>query len=435
VASYDIWSSFGFSDNPYSQETLPASDLGDRLLAGRKSQIAIAQRLVGTRGSTPTFEGPVGAGKTSLLNVAVYRMYAQSMQDEDRTLWLPAAETIQPRLDADEFEAEAYRIILQTLIRHKDDFFRVGLTELDLSQLSTWLTAPEYQSWSAGAGALGFSGNAGGGREPNTSDGFLRSGFPAAIRDLLHRAYANGSGGVVLILDNLEIVGQVSAARNQLDVLRDRVLNVPGVRWVLCGSRGTVSRARIQRLSGVFQAPQTIEPLSEDEVVNAVSLRIQEYGSAAAIAPLTPSAFRFLYRVLNRNLRDSMNWAQSFSHWILAQYPDLVFPSDADREDLLQAWLTEQAENSVRSAGQIQNRVWQFFDSLCEHGGSTPSSALEGDYGFEHQQQGTNAVTQLANANLVVRETDPEDGTRTINNVTADGWLVYFYRSDFSAAN
>jgi len=35
-------------------------------------------------------------------------------------------------------------------------------------------------------------------------------------------------------------------------------------------------------------------------------------------------------------------------------------------------------------------------------------------------------------AGLVVREIDPENGSRTINAVTAIGWLVYFYRAGFA---
>lgn len=432
MPSFDIWSNFGFSNNPYSQETLPATDVGDRLLAGRSALIDEAQRLIGTRGTTPTFEGPIGAGKTSLLNVAIYRMYDACIRDKDKTLWLPAAETIQPNIDASVFEAEAYRIVLQTLIKHKDDFFRVGLPELNLGKLDTWLNTPEYESWSGGGGGFGFSAEAGHGHEPNTTDGFLKSGFPAAIRSVLAEGFRGGSGGVVLILDNLEIVGQISAARNQLDVLRDRVLSVPGVRWVLCGSRGTVSRARIQRLSGFFAAPEIISPLLENEVVDAVQRRIIEFGSSTSVAPLSPDAFRVLYRVLNRNLRDSMSWAQKFSHWLMTQHPEQDFPDEAQRMELLEAWLAEQAQRSLESAQAIQPRIWQFFDQLCENGGSVASSQLEDVYGFEHQQQGTNGITQLVNANLVVRESDPEDGTKTINAVTADGWMVFFSRSGFN---
>lgn len=56
------------------------------------------------------------------------------------------------------------------------------------------------------------------------------------------------------MLDNLEIVQTAGEARARLDELRDRLFNIPQLRWVLCESRGIVSRARTERLSGVFQA-------------------------------------------------------------------------------------------------------------------------------------------------------------------------------------
>jgi hypothetical protein len=41
------------------------------------------------------------------------------------------------------------------------------------------------------------------------------------------------------------------------------------------------------------------------------------------------------------------------------------------------------------------------------------------------------AVSALVDANLVVREVDPDNGSRTVNAITALGWLVFFYRTNF----
>ena len=112
----------------------------------------------------------------------------------------------------------------------------------------------------AGGGIPVLNASAGGGHEPNTSEGFTRGGLPAAIRQILADAYSGGSGGVICILDNLELAGRVGDATKMLDILRDRVLGVPGIRWVLCGSRGIVSRARTQRLSGEFMPPTRTRP-------------------------------------------------------------------------------------------------------------------------------------------------------------------------------
>jgi len=44
-----------------------------------------------------------------------------------------------------------------------------------------------------------------------------------------------------------------------------------------------------------------------------------------------------------------------------------------------------------------------------------------------------NAVTALAAANLIVRETDPENASRSLTSVTPQGWLVYFHRNGYEA--
>jgi hypothetical protein len=200
---------------------------------------------------------------------------------------------------------------------------------------------------------------------------------------------------------------------------------------VLCGSRGIVSRARTQRLSGEFMPPTRIPALTEDAAVEAVRRRIERFGSYVAVAPLTPEGFRTLYRVLNQNLRDTMTWAQAFSLWLRSQFPAHDFPNEAGRTDYLMTWLAYEAEKASDTV-RAQPAAWTFFDRICREGkGRAASSEFETKYGFEDQQQGSGYVTAFANANLIVREIDPEDGRATINTVTAEGWLVFFHRNNY----
>lgn len=431
MALFDIWPKYGFDGNPYSQKTLPATAEGAALLAGRDDLLADAMERIASDSASPTFEGPVGAGKTSLLNVAAYKLLEASTDARARELWLPAVGTIQIRLDGDEFEAEVYRIVLQTLIQHADKFEYVGLKAPNLGALEHWLTKPEYKSWQAGGGVPILNLSGGGGHEPNTSEGFAKGGLPAAIRQVLADAYDGNPGGVVCILDNLELAGKVGDATKMLDILRDRVLGAPGIRWVLCGSRGIVSRARTQRLSGEFMPPTRIPVLTEDAAVEAVRRRIERYGNEGAIPPLTPESFRTLYRVLNQNLRDTMTWAQNFSFWLRGQFSDGSFPDESGRAEYLMIWLAEEAEKATATV-RAQPAAWTFFERICREGnGRAASSEFETKYGFEDQQQGSGYVTVFANANLMVREVDPEDGRATINTVTAEGWLVFFHRNGY----
>ncbi|MWV76023.1 hypothetical protein [Rathayibacter rathayi] len=426
MTAFDIWPDFGFSRNPYSQETLPPTEEGSTLLAGRVEALQNVQKRIGSSGAFLSVEGPIGAGKTSLLNVAIYKMYQATRTEGRAELWVPATKSFQPREDADEFEADLYRTLLQTIIRYKDDFWKAGLKTPDPAALDKWLNSPAYKNWSGSAGSFGV----GQGQEPNSSEGFLKSGLPQAVNDLLAEIYGeNGTGGIVCVLDNLEIVGQVGLARDRLDELRDRVFNIPHVHWVLCGSRGMVSRARTQRLSGTFAAAFPLLPLTEDEAIEAIKRRVQHFGTSTALPPLTPEGFRFLYRALNKNLRDAMTWAQQFSHWLHEEYPSLNFPAPDDRDDFAQAWLGEQAELASKEARTAQPRQWTLFRDLCASGGQAGSSEYE-KYGFQKQQQFVEAVRVFVAANLMAREVDPEDGSRTINSVTASGWLVYFFQNN-----
>ena len=94
-------------------------------------------------------------------------------------------------------------------------------------------------------------------------------------------------------------------------------------------------------------------------------------------------------------------------------------------------WLAYEAEKASDTV-RAQPAAWTFFDRICREGkGRAASSEFETKYGFEDQQQGSGYVTAFANANLIVREIDPEDGRATINTVTAEGWLVSFHRNNY----
>lgn len=433
MAIFGVWSRFGFRENPYSEATLPPEESGHRLLVGRDTEILDIQTRIGSAGTHPSVEGPVGAGKTSLLNVASYRMARHCLDVASKELYLPAKERFQPQTDAAAFELKVFQVVAQTLLQWQESFEAVGLARPNLALLDGWLNDPEYGGWQAGGGIGVLSGNYGRSAEANTSEGFSRSGFPEAVRRALAEAFPAGSGGVICIMDNLEILETTGAARKALDELRDRVFNIPQLRWVLCGSRGIVSRARSERLSGIFQAPIIVRKLPDDDAVAAIRTRIEYFGDDDAVAPVTPQGFDFIYRALNRNMRDSLAHAQEFSQWLATQYPrGSQLPDEEGRNDLLEAWLAERASDAYNDASKnVQPRHWQFFQDACAAGGRLGSSEFA-SFGFEHQQQMTGAVSSLVAANLMVRETDPEDGTRTLNSVTSLGWLVYFYRSGFN---
>ena len=172
-------------------------------------------------------------------------------------------------------------------------------------------------------------------------------------------------------------------------------------------------------------------PLTDDAAIELIARRLGYYGDDGAYPPVPPEAFEFLYRALHFNLRDALAHAQQFSDWL---YGDFIatgrdLPAPQDRQPLLEAWLTEQAERA-EGAARLQPRVWTFFDTLADDGGRCRAADWE-RFDFGTQQQMGRAVTDLETAKLVIRETDPENATRNIHSITPQGWLVCFKRNGF----
>lgn len=432
MSLFGIWPFFGFVRNPYNQDALTPDEIGDFLLVGRDDVVSDLQMRLGSGGVQPSVEGPIGVGKSSLIAVTSYRMARHCLQERAGELYLPADAFFQASDRIDELEAEVYRVVAQTLISNRDSFVVAGLPEPNIDDLEQWLNQANYSFTSGGATFAGTGATVAHGSEPNTAEGFRQSGFAALVRGELDRCFpTEESGAIICVLDNLELLNQTSLARDVLDQLRDRVFTNPHLRWVLCGSRGLVSRARSQRLSGVFQRPLIIAPLDTEATVELVARRIERFGKdGAAVPPVTPTGFRHIYDVLNLNLRDALARAQDFAHWLYRQYlaKGRALPDQDELDQLMRSWLLDQAKAAYSAAGGVQQRAWRLFDEIAARGGRAGSAEYE-SFDFINQQQMSNAVTQLVDVNLVVRERDPDDATRTINAITAEGWLVSHFRS------
>ena len=374
MAHFSIWPQFGFRENPYDNEGLPGNEVGHQLLVGRDTEVAEIQRAIGSGGTHPSVEGAAGIGKTSLLSVAGYRMLRRSLDEESGTLYLPARSFFQATESPVEFEEEVFREVAQTMIDNADAFRRAALEVPNVSDLNKWLNSSQYRTGSATA--AGFGG--GMGSTPNTGTGFASSGFPTIVRAELARCFpTSGAGAMICVLDNLELLQTSHQARETLEALRDPVFKTRGLRWVLCGARGIVSRARSERLSGFFAAPMKLGPLPDADAIELIRRRITIFGDQGSYAPVPPSAFEFLYRAVHFNLRDALAHAQQFADWIYSEFvaTGKELPAKEERQPYLESWLTMQAEEAELGATGVQPRVWQFFDSLARDGGRCRASA------------------------------------------------------------
>src|ERR1035437_6097548 len=142
MSLFSIWASFGLTENPYSHATLAADEVGDRLLAGRDQETAVLHMALGSGGSHPTVEGPVGSGKSSLISVSTYRMTQRCLEAKARQLYIATPKFFQVTADLQSFETDVYLALAQTLVRNVKAFSAVGLDEPNVGALGKWLNAP-----------------------------------------------------------------------------------------------------------------------------------------------------------------------------------------------------------------------------------------------------------------------------------------------------
>jgi hypothetical protein len=108
---------WGFSDNPFQTTALPASKLGETLLVGRDSELSQLQLRLCNPPKLPTIEGLNGVGKTSLVNVATFKLFQEHLEDKKNPLFIPCRRSFQlsGSLNVAEFKDQVLREVAQTL--------------------------------------------------------------------------------------------------------------------------------------------------------------------------------------------------------------------------------------------------------------------------------------------------------------------------------
>lgn len=424
-----IWQELGFSGNPYDSRPLRATQEGDRLMIGRDMESHTLRSQIENTTLHPTLEGANGVGKTSLVLVNAYRLMEERKMNVDAPTWLPIDKILQVHTDADRLYRDALMAVGQALISHEAFLADCGIATANLDAVRDWLNNPLIQGGGGGFQILGNGVNADVSREANTGDGFVASGLEELVKAALLQTFPDESdGGLIGIIDNVELLGRSNEARSVLERVRDTVLEIPRVRWVLCGALGIVrSAVTSPRLEGRVGTPIEILPVADDWIEPLVAARIQHYALRDDATPtLDPSAFRHLYDVCNHNLRDALKYAQSFSVWLDVE--SHIGEPDSFRE-YLEIWLAEEADKIVRAIS-LQPRAWRFFDDLAAAGGTCAPSD-NAVFGFNTAQQMRTNFVALERASLVKAEIDEDDLRRRTVNLTDKGWVVNYARRGF----
>lgn len=429
-----LWNDLGFSDNPYSTRPVPGDELGESLLVGRDVELRRLARYLRSSDTHPTLEGPNGVGKTSLTSVASYRAKREWVEGVHQQALIPAGEPFQLTPDdaLPEFKRRVFFRVAQAFIDNHEKLRNRGFSVPDIDRINQWLNSPIIGGRSLGLSLTGAGGlNAGTTASANSSAGFTEAGFAAAVTGWLRDCFpTNASGGFICVIDNLELLETSRSARALLEALRDEVLGVQGLRWVLCGARGIVrSAASSPRLQGVLAEPINLDPIGEEHIQPLITARLNAFKiDVSPVAPVEPQGFEHLFKVGNRNLRNAFKYSEDFSFWA-ADHGLEKLPSE-DKYHLLEAWMAETSDNYLRDTTGVGRRAWEVFDALVQKGGATSPSEYA-EFGFESNQAMRPHLRALEEANMIESAIDESDNRRKTISVTPRGWIVNYRRSGF----
>lgn len=417
----DIYQEWGFASNPFETSALPPNNLGDNLLIGREEEVNKLLRRIFNSSQYTTIEGANGVGKTSLVNVAVYRAMMKFITSTSGQLLIPCNDRFQlTNRNAQDFEISVYRSLAQTLIDARARFEGVNWPET--KAIEKWLNNPQLDSYQASLASLGGGITS----ETNTSEGFERSGFIDTVKGWLNQVFPDPSiGGIVCIIDNLELLQTSRQARAMLEEIRDGVLAIPGTRWVLCGALGIVrSVAASPRLDGYLHAPIEVKGFDETLAVDVYTSRSNAFSnSESTYLPLLAEDFELLYDILNNNIRSTLSYAGRYCMWAA----DHTLPStEEEKKELFKTWLDIETHSTYDDARkQIRQRAWQLFNTVTEGEGAFSP----GDYAifdFNSAEALRPHVKDLEDNGLLVSSQDETDQRRKLIQVTPKGWAVAY---------
>jgi hypothetical protein len=432
---------------------------GERLLVGRDEDIRLVAQRLHKHGKITCLDGHVGVGKTSLVNVAAFQCFKAYLAGETPQLLIPSLTAYQLKKEAnvDQFCTEVFQGVAQTLLRYASDLKHFDLPAgLSLPHLNAWLNSPVVEHLNAKGGvgvSIGVSGIAqvsakgelGTTSQVNQSAGFAQSGFDAVVRQWLNEIFAvQGNGGVVCIIDNIELLETGVGARRTLEALRDKLFTVNGLRWVFCGANGVIhSLAASPRLTAFLSTPivdvKNIHPSTIPALIRA---RLQEFSTdpdkAEDALPIDMDDLKHLYFLVNSNLRDLLALADEYCEYCATSGQPLRVREK--KQAKFEKWIQKATVDRYQAlVSRISSNAWAVLDiAMSKQFGGTFGA---GDYDSFNQnskvsfEKSTFArwLRDLVKLGLLSKSIDEEqadeDGfTRDVFTVTAKGALVHYAR-------
>ena len=455
----DPYAMIGLTENPFIVHALSPDEIGERLLVGRDNDILLVAQRLHKHGKITCLDGHVGVGKTSLVNVAAYKCYKAYLAGETSQLLIPSIVSFQLKKDGnvDDFCSEVFRGVAQALLKYSAELRHFELPiSLSLPHLNAWLNSPIVQHLNVSGGAgltigvpgfaqMSANGGAATSNQVNQSSGFSQSGFDSLIRQWLNEIFAvQGNGGVVCIIDNIELLETAASARRMLEALRDKLFTVNGLRWVFCGANGVIhSLAASPRLTAFLSTPVIdVKNIHPSTIPMLIRARLAEFASDATKVedslPVDLDDLKYLYFLVNSNLRDLLGLADEYcEHCATAGQPIRIREK---KQAKFEKWLHKATvDRYLALSSRISSNAWAVLDIAM----SKQFSGTFGTGDYESFNQNSTVsierstfarwLRDLVKLGLLSKSIDEdqseEEGfSRDVFTVTAKGALVQYAR-------
>ena len=416
-----IYEEWGFNDHPFTPQSLPPTQLGKRLLIGRAKELKSLTRNVETSTKLATVEGLNGIGKTSVVNVAAYDLYRTHIDDGKGRLFIPCRRTFQLGLQTSlsDFSAHVFMEVAQTLIERARDLKAPG-NWAETAHVDRWLNSPQSATFSAQIGGFGGGTSV----KWNTTVGFEQSGFRKQVTEWLQQIFpTQRDGGVICVIDNLELLRESDRVKSVLEELRDDLFSVPGLKWVLCGALGIVrGAASSPRLNSYLHRPLEVGEIEGGYTSDLLQSRKDAFGipGQQVYLPLDNAEFELLYRVMRGNLRDILANADTYCQRVV-DYPLPQTPEE--KVQLFEQWMNEEGDETMKVfRADLQPRSINVFRTACTLGAFSPSDFAK--FNANSAQALRPHIKALEGVGVVVSVQDEDDQRRRTIQVTPKGWLV-----------
>ena len=374
-----LYSDWGFISNPLDGQALDPDRRGKELFVGRDLPRATLTRLINTPPKMTIVESPIGTGKTSFVNRVIFD-YNQKYAGNRYFVTCRRFPQLSTNKDADSFEAEAYRNIAESIARAYQEqpwIARLfGSLSID-ARLERLLLSPTSRRRRLGMAFAPVSVSET--SEQRNDQPYLDRYIRRLVDDWTTKAASRPEfGGVICMLDNLDIVESPKAITDALSRYRDELFVRDGLRWVLCGSSGLHAIAgESRKLASSINPKIALDPLSDDEVIEVVKRRwnyYQDTNQDFRYFPIDPSQFAQLYRSSGRSLAATMSKADEYCKWLAQSGEKPV--STAEKEGKMDEWFGGERRRVADLAGGLDERRLIILKTLYDRGGDCLISDL-----------------------------------------------------------